>query len=635
MVASAFPGAATTTTVGPMDQPLRRTAWELESQQGPETAEPPRTRRRRWLFLLVALATLIGAGFLWLSWSLPLERALEPLPSPAVVLVSADGKPFARRGAYKEAPIDVETLPAHVPAAFIAIEDRRFYRHWGIDLRGIARAARENLRAGGVRQGGSTITQQLAKTTFLTADRSLKRKLQEVFIALWLELRLSKNEILERYLSGVYFGEGVYGLRAAARHYFDKPPEQLSLDEAAILAAAVKAPSRLNPADNPKGAEARARLVAAAMAETGAITLEQAASCCKAKVKLNRAALPVGGYFADWVSPQVKDAFPAAYGEVRVTTTLDSRLQARAERVIARALAAQGKRRNVGQAALVAMRPDGAVVAMVGGRSYRDSQFNRAVQARRQPGSAFKLFVYLAAIRDGARPDMVVSNEPLTLGDWSPKNFGGEAGGYLTLKDAFAKSSNLAAVRVAETAGRANVIRAARDLGVTSPLTDDATLALGSSEVTLLELTAAYAAVAAGESVRPYGLQASEPTRGRPIPPRVRERMMELLYEAVEHGTGRAARLPGPVYGKTGTTQDHRDAVFVGFNDELVVGVWVGNDDQSPMKGVTGGGQPAEIWRDFVGNGARRVDPPPAPPAPPEPSLDLPGWLKRLLGRWG
>src|SRR5690606_17326623 len=293
------------------------------------------------------------------------------------------------------------------------------------------------------------------------------------------------------------------------------------------------------------------------------------------------------------------------------------------------------KRRNVGQAALVAMRPDGAVVAMVGGRSYRDSQFNRAVQARRQPGSAFKLFVYLAAIRDGARPDMVVSNEPLTLGDWSPKNFDGEAGGYLTLKDAFARSSNLAAVRVAETAGRANVIRAARDLGVTSPLTDDATLALGSSEVTLLELTAAYAAVAAGESVRPYGLQASEPMRGRPIPPRVRERMMELLYEAVEHGTGRAARLPDPVYGKTGTTQEHRDAVFVGFNDELVVGVWVGNDDQSPMKGVTGGGLPAEIWRDFVGDGARRVDPPPTPPAPPEPSLDLPGWLKSLLGRWG
>lgn len=616
-----------------MNQLPHRTDWAPETGQEPGDGPPP--RRRRWPWVLLALVAILGAGFLWLSWSLPLGRALEPLPSPAVILVSADGKPFARRGAYKEAPVDVEALPAHVSQAFIAIEDRRFYRHWGIDLRGVARAARENLQAGAVRQGGSTITQQLAKTTFLSADRSFRRKFQEAFIALWLELRLSKSEILERYLSGVYFGDGVYGLRAAARHFFDKPPEALTVSEAALLAASVKAPSRLNPADNPKGAAARARLVAAAMLETGAITPEQARDCCRAKVVVNRTSLPVGGYFADWVSPQVKDAFPAAYGEVRVVTTLDSRLQARAERVIGRALAAQGRRRNVGQAALVAMRPDGAVVAMVGGRSYRDSQFNRAVQARRQPGSAFKLFVYLAAIRDGARPDMVVSNEPLTLGDWSPKNFGGASGGYLTLQDAFAQSSNLAAVRVSETAGRRNVIRAARDLGVTSPLADDPTLALGSSELTLLELTGAYAAVAGGRTVRPFGLQAASPFEGRALPVREQERMRDLLYQAVEHGTGRAARLPGPVYGKTGTTQDHRDAIFVGFNDELVVGVWVGNDDQAPMKGVTGGGLPAEIWRDFVGDGARRVDPPPQPPTPPDEPLDLPGWLRRMLGRWG
>lgn len=621
-----------------MNQLPHRRLWELEDAPGPGPAEPPSKpprRRRRWAWMLLSLAALIGAGFLWLSWSLPLERALEPLPTPAVILVTADGKPFARRGSYKEAPIDVEALPAHVSAAFIAIEDRRFYRHLGIDLRGVARAARENLRAGGVRQGGSTITQQLAKTTFLSADRSFKRKIQEAFIALWLELRLSKNEILERYLSGVYFGDGVYGLRAAARHFFDKPPESLTVSEAALLAASVKAPSRLNPADNPKGAAARAGLVADAMVETGAITPEQAADCCRAKVRLNRPNLPVGGYFADWVSPQLKDAFPAAYGEVRVVTTLDSRLQARAERVIGRALTAQGKARNISQAALVAMRRDGSVVAMVGGRSYRASQFNRAVQARRQPGSAFKLFVYLAAIRDGARPDMVVSDEPLTLGDWSPKNFGGKSGGYLTLTEAFAQSSNLAAVRLSETAGRRNVIRAARDLGVTSSLTDDATLALGSSEMTLLELTGAYAAIAGGETVRPYGLQAAQVPGGRRISARDQERMMELLYEAVEHGTGRAARLPGPVYGKTGTTQDHRDALFVGFNDDLVVGVWVGNDDQSPMKGVTGGGLPAEIWRDFVGDGARRVDPPPSPPTPAPEQLDLPGWLRRMLGRWG
>ncbi|MET0295249.1 MAG: transglycosylase domain-containing protein [Phenylobacterium sp.] len=616
-----------------MNQEPARTTWELQDPVGGPGEPRPAPRRVRWSVLLLCVVAGLGALFVWLSWSLPLGRALEPLPNPAVILISADGKPFARRGAYKEAPVEIAKLPKHVPAAFIAIEDRRFYRHFGIDLRSVARAARENLRHGGVRQGGSTITQQLAKTSFLTPERSFRRKAQEAFIALWLELRLSKDEILQRYLSSVYFGDGVYGLRAAARHFYGKTPETLTLSEAAVLAASVKAPSRLNPADSPVAAGKRARLVAQAMVETGAITPAQARACCRVRVSRARANLPVGGYFADWVSPQVKDAFKGEYGEVRVATTLDSRLQARAERVVRRALAAQGARGRVGQAALVAMRPDGAVVAMVGGRSYRDSQFNRAAQAMRQPGSAFKLFVYMAALRDGARPQMVVSNEPLT-GSWKPKNFDGTSGGYMTLEDAFASSSNLAAAHVAETAGLRNVIRMARELGVESPLADDPTLALGSSEMTLLELTGAYAAIASGRApVRPYGLPDAAGPQGRALPAAEVNAMRDLLYQAVEHGTGRAARLPGAVYGKTGTTQDHRDALFVGFNDDLVVGVWVGNDDHSPMNGVTGGALPAQIWRDFVGNGARRIDPPPAPPAP-ERGFDLGDWFQDLWKRF-
>lgn len=587
---------------------------------------PP--RRRGWLRRLL-LGLLVAAGVLiilvaWLSWSLPVSRALEPLPHPALVLVSADGKPIARRGAYKEAPVAVEALPAYVPAAFVAIEDRRFYHHFGLDLIGIGRAALTNIRLGHVRQGGSTITQQLAKTAFLSNDRTFKRKIQEVFIALWLEARLSKNEILSRYLSSVYFGDGVFGLRAAAQHYFGKPPEQLTLGEAATLAGLVKAPSALNPVDHPQAAAQRARVVVGAMIDTKAITPDQARRIRRIRIA-PQDALPVGGYFADWAAPQVKQAMDAQYGEVRVRTTLDSRLQRLAERAVRGELAAQGGRLHATQAALVAMRRDGAVVAMVGGRDYGVSQFNRAVQARRQPGSAFKLFVYLAAMRDGWTPDSVISNEPITIGGWTPKNFERDSGGELTLRDAFARSSNIAAVRLAQRVGRDRIVEAAHDLGVTSPLVNDATLPLGTSEMTLLELTSAYAAVSAGRApVAPIALRdpAAPPPAAAQLDPRNRAEMLDLLTAAVADGTARAANVGQLAFGKTGTAQDHRDAVFVGFTGDIVVGVWVGNDDHSPMNGVTGGGLPAQIWRDFVGGAlnaglVERVRPPPPPPPKP------------------
>jgi penicillin-binding protein 1A len=586
---------------------------------------PP--RRRGWLGRIL-LGLMIAAGALiilvaWLSWSLPVSRALEPLPHPALVLVSADGKAIARRGPYKEAPVNVEALPAYVPAAFVSIEDRRFYHHFGIDLIGIGRAAVTNIKLGHVRQGGSTITQQLAKTAFLSNDRTFRRKFQEVFIALWLEARLSKNEILSRYLSSVYFGDGVFGLRAASQHYFGKPPESLSLGEAATLAGLVKAPSALNPVDHPQAAAQRARIVVGAMIDTKAITPETARAIRRIRIA-PQSQLPVGGYFADWAAPQVKQAMEAQYGEVRVRTTLDSRLQRLAERAVRGELAASGGRLNASQAALVAMRRDGSVVAMVGGRDYGASQFNRAVQAKRQPGSAFKLFVYLAAIRDGWSPDNMVSNEPITVGGWTPKNFERNSGGELTLRDAFAQSSNIAAVHLAQRVGRDRIVQTARDLGVTSPLVNDATLPLGTSEMTLLELTSAYAAVSAGRApLTPFALRDPDTPQAptAQLNPRDRAALLELLSAAATEGTGRAAYVGQPTFGKTGTAQDHRDAVFVGFTGDIVVGVWVGNDDHSPMKGVTGGGLPAQIWRDFTGSAlnaglVERVRPPPPPPKP-------------------
>jgi penicillin-binding protein 1A len=638
--------------------PARRPEWsygydgvEPGEAPGAPPPEPGPPRRRFWtlariLKLLLALAVAAVVLVAWLSWRLPVSRALEPLPSPALVMVSADGHPFARRGAVKDRPVEVDALPAYVPAAFVAIEDRRFYHHFGVDLIGVGRALVTNLRHRGVRQGGSTITQQLAKTAFLSPERTLRRKAQEVFIALWLEARLSKKEILSRYLSSVYFGDGVFGLRAAAQHYFGKPPEQLSLGEAAILAGLVKAPSALNPMDHPQAAARRANLVLAAMVETRAIRPQDALHA--RRVRLHTAqALPVGGYFADWAAPQVKQALDAQYGVVQVRTTLDSRLQRRAERAVRAWLDGPGRRQGATQAALVALRPDGAVVAMVGGRDYGQSQFNRAVQARRQPGSAFKLFVYLAALRDGARPDSLVSEAPITVAGWTPRNYERTSGGVLTLRDAFAQSSNIAAVRLAQSVGRDRIVDAAQDLGVSSPLVRDATLPLGTSEMTLLELTSAYAAVAAGHApVQPYALaDASDRSQApRALPADQRQALLDLLSAAVETGTARAARLGQPVFGKTGTTQEHRDAVFVGFTGDIVVGVWVGNDDHSPMRGVTGGGLPAQIWRDFVGSAleaglVERVRPAPPPPPPPAEALEqgVAGWLQRtwtsLFGR--
>lgn len=564
--------------------------------------------RKRWPRVVAGVLLVFFLLVAWLAVTAPLGKALEPLETPALVLTASDGTPIARRGGFKAEPVDVTKLPDHVAEAFVAIEDKRFYDHIGIDFRGILRAARANAEAGHVVQGGSTLTQQLAKTSFLSLDRSLARKAQEVIIAFWLEAWLSKDEILSRYLSSVYFGDGAYGIRAASEQYFNKGPERLTLGEAAMLAGLVKAPSRLAPTNNYEAARERGRIVIAAMKDQGLITDAEWRSARRAELHPGRKGIPIGSYFADWVWPEAANTAGDSFGEVKVETTLDAGLQKLAERVVKRALEQSGWH-NVGEAALVAMRPDGRIVAMVGGKDYTTSKFNRAVQAKRQPGSAFKLFVYLAALRDGMDVTTRIADEPVTIGDWSPRNSENKYRGEISLKQAFAVSSNVAAARIANEVGASAIHRAARDLGIRDEIGDDLTIALGTSTMSLIDLTAAYATVAGGTPpVTPYGV--APPPKpagiaaslrqigGDPFPERAALR--EMMRATIDYGTGVRAKLPVAAFGKTGTTQDSRDALFIGFAGDLVVGVWVGNDDNSAMKGVLGSTMPALMWRDFM-----------------------------------
>lgn len=603
---------------------------------GAPGTSPHERPKRKWRRRIARGFAIFLAVFIvlvaWLAITAPLSKSLEPIAPPQITLLASDGTPIARIGAVVEAPVEVSKLPKHVTNAFVAIEDRRFYSHWGIDPRSIARAVWSNV-TGGATQGGSTITQQLAKFTFLTPKRTLGRKAREAMIAFWLEAWLTKDEILERYLSNAYFGDNTYGLRAASLHYFYRQPEKLTPAQAAMLAGLVQAPSRLAPTRNPELAEKRMRLVVNAMVDTGHITRAQARAMRTPRIDVrSRDDLPTGTYFADWALPQARTMSDVGYSRQTIQTTLDSRLQAAARRAVNRAQFGKS------QVALVAMRTNGEVVAMVGGRDYAASPFNRVTQARRQPGSTFKLFVYLAALRNGWNPDDEIDNGPIETGSYRPKNAGGAYSNTITLEDAFATSSNVAAVRLFQRVGDDKVIDTARDLGVTSPLAKgDPSLALGTSSMTLLELTAAYAGVAANSyPVIPHAFKVEKQNWFERLiwgPSRLRsgvhDNMEELLRAAVNRGTGRAARLPQENYGKTGTSQDSRDALFIGYSGDLIVGVWVGNDDNSPLQGVSGGGLPARIWRDFMGQALgspapRKQAPPPIDPAGPVQQLDIP-----------
>ncbi len=558
-------------------------------------------RRKRWwaLRIVAGIAALFILLVAWLAITAPLSKSLEPIAPPQITLLAADGTPIARNGAIVDEPVDIDTLPPHVVEAFLAIEDRRFYDHWGVDPRGIARAAFTGTG------GGSTITQQLAKFTFLTPERTLTRKAREALIAFWLESWLTKDEILERYLSNAYFGDNVYGLRAASLHYFYRKPENLKPNQAAMLAGLLQAPSRYAPTRHYERAEKRMQLVVQSMVAAGYITEAEARAMRPPTLDVRlKSDLPTGTYFADWALPEARNEVDGGYARQTLTTTLDSRLQNIARDVTSRAPLGEA------QVALVAMRPNGEVVAMIGGKDYSQSSFNRATQAKRQPGSTFKLFVYLAALRAGWEPQDRIANTAFSEGSYRPRNSRDRYSESLTLVDAFAQSSNVAAVRLLQDVGSEKVIKLARDLGVTSPLTKgDPSLALGTNTMTLLELTSAYAAVAA--NAFPVDAHAfARPERGffenlwdgpSSFSSSTHREMEGMLRAAINSGTGRAAMLSGPNFGKTGTTQDNRDALFVGYAGDLVVGVWIGNDDNSPLAGnISGGGLPARIWRDFM-----------------------------------
>ena len=575
------------------------------------------SRRKRWwaVRIIAAIFAVFIILFAWLAITAPLSKSLEPIAAPQVTLLASDGTPIARSGAMVAEPVEVADLPPHVVGAFLAIEDRRFYSHWGVDPRGIARAIWTG------RGGGSTITQQLAKFTFLTPERSLTRKGQEALIAFWLEGWLTKDEILSRYLSNAYFGDNQYGLRAASLHYFYRQPENLLPQQAAMLAGLLQAPSRYAPTHHYDRAKARMDLVVGAMVEEGYLSESEAARLPNPKLDVRTSNdLPTGTYFADWALPLAREGMEPGYERQVIETTLDAQLQALANRVVGRAALGDA------QVALVAMRPSGEVVAMVGGRSYANSPFNRATQARRQPGSTFKLFVYLAALEAGWGPDDTISNQAIEAGSYRPKNALERYSDSVTLEEAFASSSNVAAVRLFNEVGSERVIRMARSLGVTADLPEgDPSLALGTSSMSLLELTSAYAGVAANRfPVKPYAFEGEEQgwwewltTPIDSASGRTHEDIERMLRTAINDGTGEAAELPIANYGKTGTTQNYRDALFVGYAGDLVVGVWIGNDDNSPLDRVTGGGLPARIWKDFM-RGALEL-PAPRPSASPDP----------------
>lgn len=584
----------------------------------------PQKRSRRRLWLGLARWSLVGAiwsfflGLVfvgWLAYDLPDISELDRIERrPSVTLVTADGAMLASFGDLYGEPVQLADLPPYLPQAVIATEDRRFYRHPGLDPLGILRAIYVNIREGRLVQGGSGITQQLAKNVFLTPERTIRRKGQEMLLAFWLESRFSKDEILTLYLNRVYFGAGTYGVDAAARKFFGKPASRLTAYESAMLAGLLKAPSNYNPFSDPEAAARRAKLVLGNMVQAGYLTPEQASGIADGG-EFGRpvVAAPTGRYFADWVLDQVTSYVGYTDRDLVVVTTLDPALQRLAEAQVERLLAEEGEARGVAQAALVTMEPDGAVRAMVGGRRYGASQFNRAAQARRQPGSAFKAFAYLAGLEQGLAPDSRFVDGPISIGNWRPGNYEDKYYGEVTLREAFARSLNSVAVQVTQRVGPKNVVETAQRLGITSPLAATPSIALGASEVSLVELTAAYGVFANdGYGVWPRGIEEIRTKTGevlyrrsgsgpdRVVEPRQLAQMLDLLSSVVAWGTGRAADPGRPAAGKTGTSQDFRDGWFVGFTAELVTGVWVGNDDGKPMSKVSGGTLPAKLWGSYM-----------------------------------
>jgi len=582
---------------------------------GPALRASSSSRVRYAIAIIVGAAFILAGALSGFLYDVHFPSAAEVTSRRVIVLKSADGQELLHKGTLRLPSVDVKDMPADVLNAVLSIEDRHFYEHGAVDFLSMLRALRQNSQAGKIVAGGSTITQQLAKILFLGPERTYKRKIQEAAIAIWIDHHLTKSEILTAYLNNVYLGSGATGFPAAAKVYFGKNVDDLKLPEAAMLAGMISSPGHDDPFHDLEAARRRAAVVLDAMVDNGKLA-EQSALVAKlhpATPTRTEISPPSAGWFVDWIYNKAAAVTPMLGGTVRIRTTLDLRLQQLASNVVKSTLAKYGSDKHAGQAALVAMRSDGAVVAMVGGRSYDSSQYNRAVQAERQPGSAFKLFDYYAALRQGFTPEDEILDAPIDIRGWQPGNYRRHYRGEVTLAEAFANSLNNAAVRLSQEVGIGQVISAARDLGLRARLENNPSLALGTSEVTLLDLTSAYAAVSAGKApVNPWGISGVQMPNDKDYLPinhpdepqhslgQYQAGLVQLLQGVVEHGTGRAAALQGFAAGKTGTSQDYRDAWFIGFDNSLVVGVWVGNDDHSPMQGVVGGSLPAKIWKEFM-----------------------------------
>ena len=567
----------------------------------------------RWfLVLFIWLALISSMVVTWSLLNLPETESIQISRQPSITFLDKDGRIIASYGDIYGKSIKYNNLPENLINAVIVTEDKRFFDHYGVDLRGVLRAAYVNLKQRRIVQGGSTITQQLAKNLFLTPERSFTRKLHELILSLWLELRFTKKQILSIYLNRVYLGSGTYGVQAASEKYFNKKVEDLNLYECAVIASLLKAPSRYNPIANKNLSKERASLVLENLIKSKMITKQKVKEAKNNSQKYSKFTTPPKStrYFIDWLLPRVKSYVGEINEDLIVRTTLDVKLQKIAENSLNKITQ---KYPSADQSALVGLDLDGGVVTMIGGRDYGDSQFNRVTQAKRQPGSAFKLFVYLAGLENGLSPEDLIVDSKININGWSPKNYKDEYLGEVTVKDAFSKSINTVAVKISENIGRDKVIKMAKLMGIDSPILNSPSVALGTSEVNLLELTAAYDVLANnGNGVFVHGIRSIENTQGKNLFMRkiqgpgkildsqVVRTMTQMMEETIINGTGRQAKINRPAAGKTGTSQSLRDAWFVGFTSSIVVGVWFGNDDDSPMIKITGGTAPASLWKDFM-----------------------------------
>lgn len=571
--------------------------------------------RRLLLKIIAALVITLLTYLAYCIVTLPdINEAVNRTRQPSTTIAAENGNEITTFGSVYSEVIHVDDLPQYVPDAIISTEDRRFYSHFGFDIISFTRAMLTNMFLGRYAQGGSTITQQVAKNLFLTPNKNIKRKTQELLLAFWLEHKFSKEQILTLYLNRVYLGSGTYGIEAASQKYFQKSSRDLNLKEAAVIAGMLKAPSRYNPIASEKRAVERATVVLQNMVNNHTLTKIQMDNALKMRLgpekKYN---VKDAMHFADWVYNDVNSYVGERSSDIYVLTTLNQDLQQAATDILQQVIAANSKSKHVTQGAVVVMDKSGAVKAMVGGLDYNKSQFNRAVQALRQPGSAFKTFVYLTAVQDGFDPDDKIMDSPLSIGKWKPENADKKYHGEVTLTEALAKSYNLATINLSEMLNRSEIIRNAKRMGISTEIENSPALALGTSEVKVIDMATAYTSLAnGGYAVWPYAIseiytkdgfqlyQRAGDSENRILKEKDVKKLTAMLQEVIKSGTGRKAQIAGFAAGKTGTSQDNRDAWFVGFTDKLIAAVWLGNDDNSPMKGVSGSNLPAEIWKKIM-----------------------------------